>query len=90
MKTNNNTVGGSLSTNMYAAYATYLDSFCNAAPIDYISLQNEPNIAPSYEGCEWTGAQLQTFCHNNAGAIVKPVIMPESMNFDFSYSDPDA
>ena len=89
MKSNNSTIGGSLNSSSYAAYATWLSnersSFGN---IDVVSIQNEPNISVSYESCSWTAAQLQTFCQNNAQNIGGSVMMPEAYNFDISYSDP--
>jgi len=89
MKTNNNTVGGELQTSSYAAYAAYLKSFCDTLGIvDVISLQNEPNITVTYESCTWSAAQFLTFCQSNASSIGKPVMMPETYNFDISYSDP--
>ncbi len=89
MKTNNNTVGGQLSTASYAAYAAYLKSFCdNLGNVDVVSVQNEPNITVTYESCTWSATQFLNFCKSNASAIGKPIIMPETYNFDISYSDP--
>ncbi|MBN2037026.1 MAG: glucuronoxylanase [Chitinispirillaceae bacterium] len=89
MKTNNNTVGGELKTDSYAAYASHLKSFCdNLGNVDVISIQNEPNITVTYESCDWNATQLLNFCKNNAASIGKPVLMPETYNFDISYSDP--
>ncbi len=93
MKTSNNIVGGSLLPAQYAAYATYLDDFAkhmaaNGAPLAVISVQNEPDWDPDYEGCTWTAEQLRTFCRDHAGAISVPVMMPESLNFNQALSDP--
>jgi len=93
MKSSNNLVGGSLLPAQYAAYATYLDDFAkhmaaNGAPLTVISVQNEPDWDPSYEGCTWTAEQLHTFCRDHAGAISVPVMMPESLNFNQALSDP--
>lgn len=89
MKTNKNEVGGELATASYAAYATYLKQFCTfLGNVDVISVQNEPNIAVTYESCFWNATQLLNFCKNNAPAIGKPVMMPETYNFDLSFSDP--
>ena len=93
MKTSNNIVGGSLLPAQYAAYAAHLDGFAkhmatNGAPLAVISVQNEPDWNPDYEGCSWTAEQLHTFCRDNAGAISVPVMMPESLNFSQSLSDP--
>ncbi|HCY42867.1 MAG TPA: glucuronoxylanase XynC [Prolixibacteraceae bacterium] len=89
MKTNNNTTGGELKPSSYADYAIHLKNFCShLGNVDVVSLQNEPNIEVGYESCNWTPAQLLTFCKNNASAIGKPVMAPEAFNFDKNYSDP--
>ena len=89
MKTNNNAIGGELLPASYAAYAAHLKAFCdNLGNVDVVSLQNEPNIKVGYESCTWSATQLLNFCKNNASSIGKPVMMPETYNFDISYSDP--
>jgi O-glycosyl hydrolase len=91
MKTNNNVVGGELSTSSYGAYANYLNQFIDYVGtnnIDAISLQNEPDITVTYESCTWNGTQMHNFCLNNAGVIKKPVIMAESFNYNFALTDP--
>lgn len=94
MKTTNSIVGGSLLASQYATYANYLNGFAafmktNGAPLAAISLQNEPDANVNYESCTWTPAQMQAFCHTNAGAITNaPVVMPESESFNTAYSDP--
>ncbi len=88
MKTNNNVVHGSLLASQYGAYATYLNQAISSIGLDYISLQNEPDWDPTYEGCVWTGDNFHTFMLNNASVLTKPIIMPESLNFSDSMSDP--
>lgn len=94
MKTNGNIVGGALSTNQYANYANYLNTFAgylkaNGAPLAAVSVQNEPDFLATYESCIWTATRFQTFFHNNAAAITNaPVLMPESFHFDQTLSDP--
>ena len=94
MKDNTNIVEGSLLPSQYANYASYLNGFAaymatNGAPLAAVSLQNEPDVTVTYESADWTPAQFQTFCHNNASAITNaPVMMPESFFYDFSMSDP--
>ena len=88
MKDNTNVVHGSLLPSQYGAYATYLNQAANSIGLDYVSLQNEPDWNPDYEGCVWNGTQFQTFCANNAQVITKPVVMPEAVNFNNSLSDP--
>jgi glucuronoarabinoxylan endo-1,4-beta-xylanase len=87
-KSNDNTIGGTLKTSEYAAYASYLDSSANTLGVDYVSVQNEPDANVNYESCSWTGAELETFCQNNANSIGHSVVMPESQSFNTSYSDP--
>lgn len=94
MKTNNNTVHGSLKTSSYSAYANYLKTFANyfknnGAALYAISIQNEPDWDPSYEGCTWTAAQFDSFI-KNYGSVVSgaaKVIMPESLNFNQAMSN---
>lgn len=89
LKTNNNTTGGELKPESYAAYATHLKNFCTfLGNVDVVSLQNEPNIKVDYESCDWTPTQILNFCKVNAPAIGKPFMIPEAYNFDFKYSDP--
>jgi glucuronoarabinoxylan endo-1,4-beta-xylanase len=87
MKTNGNVVGGSLSTSSYSAYATYLNQAATSIGLDIVSLQNEPDWNPSYEGCTWTADQFHTFIANNAQAIGKPIMFPESLNFNDSLAN---
>jgi glucuronoarabinoxylan endo-1,4-beta-xylanase len=93
MKSNGSTIGGSLLTADYAAYATYLKSFVtymsnNGAPLYAISMQNEPDANVDYESCTWTAAQMETWVANNASAVGSKLIMPESEGFNTAYSDP--
>jgi glucuronoarabinoxylan endo-1,4-beta-xylanase len=94
MKSNGNTIGGSLLAAQYANYAAYLNGFAaymatNGAPLAAISVQNEPDATVNYESCSWTATQFQTFFHNNAAAITNaPVMMPESESYNTSFSEP--
>lgn len=93
MKSNNNTVGGSLNTSSYADYATYLESFVNymaggGVNLYAISMQNEPDANVTYESCSWTGAQMDTWVAGNASALTTKLMMPESESFVTSLSDP--
>lgn len=94
MKDNNSLInGGRLLPERYADYASYLNKFAtylagNGAPLAVISLQNEPDWPTDYESCLWSAAEFSTFCANNAGAITAaPLMMPESLRFNQSYSD---
>jgi len=95
MKSNNNTVMGSLNPSSYSAYATYLESFvtymANAnppVPLYGVSMQNEPDANVTYESCVWTPAQMDTWVANNASVLTTKLIMPESEGFNTAYSDP--
>jgi glucuronoarabinoxylan endo-1,4-beta-xylanase len=98
MKSNGNVNnGGSLNTASYADYANYLQSFVTymqngGAPLYAISLQNEPDWAPSYESCVWTGAQFKDWLTNHASVLTTKIIMPEAVNFTngsiFALADP--
>ena len=93
MKTNNSTIAGQLNTASYADYAAFLKSFYAymggaGGAVDIISVQNEPNVVVSYISTTWSATQLFNFTKNNAQAIGAPYMMPETFNYDTSYSDP--
>lgn len=95
MKSTTNIIGGYLLPSQYTNYALFLNAFAgymasNGAPLKAISIQNEPDFVPStYEGCDWTAAQLQSFCHDVGGLITNaPLMMPESASYNLSVSDP--
>ena len=85
MKSNGSTVGGSLNSSSYGAYANHLRDFCNymsnnGASLYAISVQNEPDWVPDYESCGWSASQMRTFLDNNASVIPVLVIAPETVN----------
>ena len=98
MKSNNNTVGGSLNTSSYADYANYLEAFVNYATsygvnLYAVSMQNEPDASVSYVSCSWTGAQMDAWVAGygsvlTTGANPVKFIMPESESFTLSLSEP--
>jgi glucuronoarabinoxylan endo-1,4-beta-xylanase len=54
----------------YGAYADYLKSYLqnmntNGAPVYAISIQNEPNWAASYDGCDWTPNEMRDWFKQN-------------------------
>ena len=92
MKTNNDFARGSLAAGHYADYASYLKSFADTmashgAPVYAISVQNEPDANVTYQSCYWTATQFMTFMRYNAPAVGVPVFMPESENFNHTFSD---
>jgi glucuronoarabinoxylan endo-1,4-beta-xylanase len=99
MKSNNNTVGGSLNVSSYGQYANYLEAFVNYATSSMgvnlyaVSMQNEPDAVVSYASCTWTGAQMDAWVAGNGsvlttGANPVKLIMPESESFTTGLSDP--
>jgi len=91
-KSNNSRGGGAhLLPEYYANYANHLKNYiarmaANGAPIDVISIQNEPDIYVQYDGCDWTSEEMYNFVKQYARFIAPaggPVkIMPgESYNF---------
>ncbi len=93
-KSNNDVVGGGyLLESNYANFAGYVNEFIEymksqAATIDVVSIQNEPDWKASYEGCEYSADQMFNFVKNHAGTIRgAKVLAAESMNFNHSYTD---
>ncbi len=86
MKTNNNLVGGELSTSSYGAYANHLSSYANfmssnGAPLYAISIQNEPDISVTYESCDWNSTQFNNFLIAQGSTIPTRIIVAESFQF---------
>ncbi|KAJ9461078.1 Glucuronoxylanase XynC [Diplonema papillatum] len=92
LKTNNNTVGGYLKQDSYAAYAEHLKSFAEAmrghgVPLHAISVQNEPDIKVTYESCFWTPPDIARFLRENAAAVGVPMFASESFDYNHTLSD---
>jgi glucuronoarabinoxylan endo-1,4-beta-xylanase len=93
MKTNNSIMGtgGKLIPDSAAAYAKYLNDFAvymaaNAAPLYAVSVQNEPDWAPDYEGCAWTANEMRDFLKNHGALITATRLMaPELVNNNQTY-----
>jgi len=94
MKDNNSLVnGGSVIPSQYPNLVAYLNNFtetmsANGAPVDVLSLQNEPDFTATYESCRWNASQLDTFFHDFGSQVETPMLMPESFHYDQSLSDP--
>ncbi|MFZ6757054.1 glycoside hydrolase family 30 protein [Undibacterium sp. Ji50W] len=94
MKTNNNLVSGRLSPTYYPDYATHLLNFASymessSAALYGISVQNEPDWDPTYEGCQWNSTEFINFLAaqgSRFGAL--KVMTPESLNFSKTLADP--
>ncbi len=88
MKDNGSTINGSLLPAHYGDYVNHLNSFAANIPGLYaISVQNEPNLQPSYESCSWTEPQLLNFIANFGQLFSTRLLMPETFNYLPSYSD---
>jgi glucuronoarabinoxylan endo-1,4-beta-xylanase len=91
MKTNNNIIGGKLIPDSAAGYAKYLNDFAvymasNGAPMYAVSIQNEPDWEPSYEGCVWTATEMRDFLKNQGSLITATRLMaPELVNNNQAY-----
>ncbi len=101
MKTNGNLIGGSLKPDSSAAFARYLNDFAlymaaNGAPLYAISVQNEPDYVPNYEGCKYTAEEMRDFIRDNGQLITATRLMaPECASNNQNYlntilSDPGA
>ena len=83
------TTGGSINPAQFSNFAAWLKSFWTAAGsdnIDIMSLQNEPDYSPNYECCTWTAQNFDDFCKTYAPQIGKPIMMPESMDYNYAVS----
>ena len=85
--------GGSLLEEHYEDWANLLNSYYEymkeqGAPIDAVSLQNEPDWSPDYQSCVWTGAQFVKFLRLYGNRIGCKIIAPESVHFTRSIHDP--
>lgn len=96
MKTNGSTTctagagNGALASGSYSAYATYLSNYVTSLsslygiPVYAVSVQNEPNYCPGYDGAVWTAAQMDAFIKTNLGptfasnSIASLIMMPET------------
>ena len=97
-KTNGTRLTGKLKEEHWGDYARHLRDYIermerNSVAINYISTQNEPDIAVSYDGCEWTGEEMRDFI-KAYGAYITPgndpvKLMPgESFQFRDPYYSP--
>ena len=91
MKTNNSIIGGKLIPDSAAAYAKYLNDFAlnmqaNGAPLYAVSVQNEPDWDPSYEGCVWSATEMRDFIKNHGALIAATrLLAPELVNNNQTY-----
>jgi glucuronoarabinoxylan endo-1,4-beta-xylanase len=94
MKDNNSlTNGGSVISSQYPNLVAYFNSFTgtmasNGAPVDVLSIQNEPDFTATYESCRWNASQLDAFFRDFASGVNTPMMMPESFHYDQTLSNP--
>ncbi len=97
MKSNGTTVcnpgSGVLNAASYASFASYLSNYIASVQeqgftLQGISIQNEPDNCPTYDGALMSAAQFNTFVANNlgptiasAGQTAVQLIMPETMSW---------
>lgn len=92
-KDNKNLIGGYLLEEHYEDYAKHIDDFvkymsAQGVVIDVVSIQNEPDITVSYEGCHWSADQIHKFIKEHGASITGTKVMAaESFNFKQSYTD---
>lgn len=80
-------VSGHLPSSRYADYANWLKTEAANKGFDYVSPFNEPDGNAATQ-IRWTPTEILNFIKNNASTIGKPIMMPEAINFNDSYSDP--
>lgn len=93
MKTNNNLVGGSLSDSQVGVYADYLVRFAQAygaagAPVDYLSVQNEPNFSPpGYPGMLMSATQQSAVINNLAPKLRSAGLPAKLLGYDHNWDN---
>ena len=93
MKSSNSNLHGYLLPEKYADYVQHLNDFIafmkdKGITIEAVSIQNEPDWSPEYDGCEWSPTQILDFIKNYAGGINAKVLAAEAVNFKKMYTDP--
>ena len=93
MKTTGSVIGGELKEECYGDYAQYLAEYIIqyqkqfGITIDVISMANEPNLSPEYDGCLWSDKQITKWIRDYAVPVFKEkgitarLMAAEDMNF---------
>lgn len=93
MKSNGSLIKGYLLEDKYEEYAEYLEEFArymkdSGAPLYAVSIQNEPDWEPDYEGCVWNSGQIYDFVKNYGHLIsTTRLAAAESLNMNHIYYD---
>ncbi|MDR6562215.1 MULTISPECIES: hypothetical protein [unclassified Arcicella] len=87
LKSNKSDIGGHLLPENYKAFKDYINEFIvfmtqNGAPVDVVSIQNEPDWKASYESCDWTADDMINFLKAPGEIIGAKLAAPESLNFN--------
>ncbi|MEO7578426.1 MAG: glycoside hydrolase family 30 beta sandwich domain-containing protein [Massilia sp.] len=94
MKTNNSLIHGRLDPAYYYDYTTHLLNFAahmasNGAALYAISVQNEPDWDPDYEGCQWNSTEFINYLKAQGSRFGSfKVMAPESLNSKKTLADP--
>jgi glucuronoarabinoxylan endo-1,4-beta-xylanase len=98
MKTNGSVSRGSIRSDKYQAYATYLSEHIKnykskfGVEITHIGITNEPNLETDYSSCTWSSDQLKTFMRDylvptfDKDNITAKVVVGEPMTFTEQYA----
>ncbi len=98
MKSNGSTSRGTIKSDKYQAYATYLAEHIKnykskfGVEITHIGISNEPNLETDYSSCTWSSDQFKTFMSGylvptfDKENITAKVIMGEPMSCTESYA----
>ena len=93
MKDNNNLIGGSLRADQVGVYADYLVKFAQAytaagVPIDYMSVQNEPNFSPpAYPGMRMSASQQVSIINNLVPKLRAAGLPARLLGYDHNWDD---
>lgn len=103
-KTNNSAQGqlddgtvGKLLRSKYSSFFTWLNSFVrymsnNGAPVDVVSIQNEPDWKPGYSGCFYTPQELDTLVREYGDRFDKSsgvkLMSGEALGYTPNYYEP--
>ena len=94
MKSSGSMIGGTLNTSAYNAYANYFVKYINAykelgIPIYAVTVQNEPEYAPSnYPGLLMSAFEQANFIKNNLGpAFIDKGISTKIIAYDHNFND---
>ncbi len=93
MKNNNNLIGGNLDDSRVGVYSDYLVKFAQAygaagAPIDYLSVQNEPKFSPpGYPGMPMAASQQVNVINTLAPKLRAAGLSTKILGYDHNWDD---